>query len=166
MRKIKIIRSRNALAQTRKYYLAYGMNTNLSSMSSRCPSAELLGKVTVPGHRLCFKNHCDVVVDKNSSLECVLWSITQECEHSLDILEGYPDYYTKKNLTVDFQGKLIQAMIYHMRDRAQESLPSQNYLDLVVQGYAENNLDSEQIKQAILNAHHQEKHQFRNRLYK
>ena len=166
MRKIKIIRSKNALAQTRKYYLAYGINTNLRSMSSRCPDAELLGKVKILGHRLCFKNHCDVVADKNNSVECVLWSITQECENRLDMLEGYPDYYTKKTLTIDFQDKQIQALIYHMRDQSQESLPSQNYLDLVVQGYVENNLDSEQIKQAILSAYHQEKHQFRNMLHK
>jgi gamma-glutamylcyclotransferase (GGCT)/AIG2-like uncharacterized protein YtfP len=166
MRKIKIIRSKDALAQARKYYLAYGMNTNLSSMQSRCPEARNLGTVSVIGHKLCFKNHCDLVVDKNSSVTCVLWSITQECEQNLDMLEGYPDYYSKKNVTVEFQGKNIQAMVYFMRDREQESLPSQSYLDLVVQGYMENNLDTEQLRQAILSAHRKEKTQFRNLLYK
>lgn len=166
MRKIKVIKSKDALAQTRKYYLAYGMNTNIASMQTRCPEARNLGAVKVPGHRLCFKNHCDVVIDKSSSVDCVLWSITQKCEDSLDMLEGYPDYYSKKNVTVEFQGKRIQAMIYFMRDREQESLPSQNYLDLVVQGYMENNLDTEQLRLAILNAHRSEKTQFRNLLYK
>jgi hypothetical protein len=107
-----------------------------------------------------------VVVDKNSSANCVLWSITQECEQNLDMLEGYPDYYSKKNITVEFQGKRIQALIYFMRDREQESLPSQSYLDLVVQGYMENDLCADQLRQAILSAHCKEKAQNSNLLSK
>jgi gamma-glutamylcyclotransferase len=156
MRKIKVVRSKNALNSARKYYLAYGLNTNIASMQSRCTEAKLLGNVWVTGYRLCFKNHCDVVPDTHSKLNCVLWSITQECETHLDILEGYPEYYTKKNLTINYQDKNIQAMIYHMQGKSREILPSQNYLDLVVQGYKENNLNIKQIELALLGTHNQE----------
>jgi gamma-glutamylcyclotransferase (GGCT)/AIG2-like uncharacterized protein YtfP len=156
MRKIKVVRSKNALTSAGKYYLAYGLNTNIASMQSRCAGAKLLGNVWLSGYKLCFKNHCDIVPDISSKLNCVLWSITQECENNLDILEGYPEYYTKKNFNINFQGKSIQAMIYHMQGKSREILPSQNYLDLVVQGYRENNLNIAQIEQALFSAHHQE----------
>lgn len=156
MRKIKAIKSKNALAQTRKYYIAYGLNTNIDSMLSRCPEALLLGNIKVTGYRLCFKNHCDLIEDKNSSVECVLWSITQDCEQRLDLLEGYPEYYTKKNLNVKYQDKVIKAMIYLMREKTSEIMPSQNYLELVAQGYRQNKLDIAQLEQALVRAHQQE----------
>ena len=156
MRKIKIVKSKDALVSTRKYYLAYGLNTNLQSMLARCPDAKLLGNVCIKGYKLVFKTHCDIIAEKNSDLNCVLWSITQQCEKNLDLLEGYPEYYVKKNLNVSFQGKTVQALIYCMREKNSEILPSQNYLDLVVAGYRENKLDLDQIKRALLSAHKQE----------
>ena len=156
MRKIKTIKSKNALAQTRKYYISYGLTTNLDSMLSICPGAQLLGNIRITGYRLCFKTHCDLLEDKNSSVECVLWSITQDCEQRLDLLEGYPEYYTKKNLNVKYKDKVIKAMVYLMQEKTSENMPSQNYFELVVQGYRQNKLDITQLEQALISAHQQE----------
>jgi hypothetical protein len=60
----------------RTYYLAYGMNTNLESMKSRCPDAVSLGKVWLDDHRLQFKYFCDAEYHPGSKMPCVLWSIT------------------------------------------------------------------------------------------
>jgi hypothetical protein len=43
-----------------------------------------------------------------------------------------------------------------MQGKSREILPSQHYLDLVVQGYKENNLNITQIELALLGAHNQE----------
>ena len=157
MRKIKAVKSKDALGQARIYYLAYGANTNHTVMKSVCTDAELLGSVTLPAHRLVFKNHCDLVPDVTSSVQCVLWSVTQRCESLLDRMEGYPEYYSKKFIPVNLDGKSLRAMVYFMRDYQKESLPSQSYLDLVVQGYVENNLDCSPLRTAIINAYNQEK---------
>ena len=131
------------------YYLAYGMNTNLSGMAVRCPMAESLGKVTVPGHKLAFKTFCDAVVSPNDTMECALWLITEQCEKSLDALEGFPDFYGKKEVEVVYKGKIIRAMIYYMTDHYGFGPPSEGYLNMVVEGYHSHNIPIMQIVQAL-----------------
>lgn len=132
-----------------RYYLAYGMNTNKKQMARRCPRAQSLGAVKLSGYKLAFKHFCDAVVDQNSSMDCVLWSITPECEYALDLLEGYPDFYGKKEVTVRYKGKQIRAMIYIMTDQYDIGYPSEYYLNLVTEGYLEHGVGVEQIKHAL-----------------
>ena len=131
------------------YYLAYGMNTNLDQMSSRCPAAKSLGSVVLPNHRLAFKGCCDVIVDENSTMECALWDITDECERALDILEGYPNFYGKKEVKVWHKGRKIRAMIYYMRDIDRLDFPGESYLNMVAEGYFDHGMDITQIEKAI-----------------
>lgn len=131
------------------YYLAYGMNTNKRQMSYRCPRARSLGAVTLKGHKLAFKQFCDAVVDPKSTMDCVLWDITPECEQALDRLEGFPDFYRKKEVDVKFNGRPIKAMIYYMTDHYKEAFPSEYYLSTVVEGYLEHDVSVDQIDQAL-----------------
>jgi len=129
----------------RTYYLAYGMNTNLDSMKSRCPDAISLGKVWLLDHELRFKHFCDIEQNLGSMMECALWSITEACERSLDRLEGYPDFYLKKEVKVKWNNKNIIAMIYYMADSYHEyDFPSEYYFSTVITGYKQHemNLDS------------------------
>lgn len=137
------------MTKTRTYYLAYGMNTNLRSMEQRCPNAISLGKVILPDHELKFKHFCDIEYKKDSQMECVLWSITEECERSLDRLEGYPDFYLKKEVQVKHQGKTITAMVYYMTDNSYYQLPSEYYFELVLAGYLSHHMNVEQIHAAL-----------------
>lgn len=132
-----------------KYYLAYGMNTNLSSMASRCPEAKSLGKVTLKNHQLQFKYHCDVEFSPGKTVECALWLITDSCERSLDALEGYPHYYNKKEVVVDFAGTSIRPMIYYMKTSDQLDFPSDSYFDMVSKGYVEHGMSLDQLEQAL-----------------
>ena len=131
------------------YYLAYGMNTNLEQMARRCPKARSLGTVILKGHRLAFKGCCDAVIDSTAEMECALWTITDDCERALDILEGYPDYYGKKEVTVYHNGRKIRAMIYFMQDYQRLGIPSESYLNMVVQGYVDHNMSVLQVYNAL-----------------
>lgn len=131
------------------YYLAYGMNTNLSSMAVRCPAAKSMGAVTLKGHRLAFKYFCDVVADPDSQMQCVLWNITDDCERSLDATEGYPNFYGKKEVDVMYGDRKIRAMIYYMAGNDELAMPSESYLNMVVQGYSEHNINIIQIVTAL-----------------
>lgn len=133
----------------RTYYLAYGMNTNLKGMKSRCPDAVWLGKVVLTDHKLQFKHHCDAQYDRNSEMECALWSITDKCEQSLDRLEGFPDYYLKKEVSVIWKGKSIRAMIYFMPNDNFLDFPSEYYFQLVVEGYKQNNMNLDILYTAL-----------------
>ncbi len=131
------------------YYLAYGMNSNLTSMAYRCPAAKSLGTVKLAGHKLAFKYFCDAVVDPDSEMDCVLWNITDACERSLDATEGYPDFYGKKEVDVLFNGRKLKAMIYYMSGTDSPAMPSESYLNMVVQGYSEHKINISQIVTAL-----------------
>ena len=131
------------------YYLAYGMNTNRQQMSWRCPKARNLGAVTLKDHKLAFKGCCDVIEEPDSAMKCVLWDITPECERALDLLEGYPVYYDKKQVKVKYKGRTINAMIYYMADKEKVDYPSDSYLTMVTEGYLQHNIGLEQVEQAL-----------------
>jgi len=133
----------------RKFYLAYGMNTNLSSMAFRCPDARSLGKVELKNHKLAFKLYCDAVKQSNTAMECVLWSITDACEISLDRLEGYPHFYKKKEVSVQHNDRTVRAMLYYMPAHFEMATPSQGYVDMVATGYQEHDISTEQIIKAL-----------------
>lgn len=132
-----------------KYYLAYGMNTNIDSMKIRCPRATSLGSVILPNHTLRFKGCCDIDYTPGQDMECALWLISDECEFSLDLLEGYPYFYDKKTVTVNANSEKIQAMVYFMTPGHKLGIPSQYYLDMVVDGYHDHNMNVSQIESAL-----------------
>jgi gamma-glutamylcyclotransferase (GGCT)/AIG2-like uncharacterized protein YtfP len=136
------------------YYLAYGMNTNLEQMSKRCPLAKTLGRVVLENHKLAFKQFCDVVEEYDTSMECALWDITENCESALDVLEGYPMFYDKKQVLVDFNGEVITAMIYFMQPNNQLAGPSTSYLNMVLEGYKSHNMDADQVYKALEETEH------------
>jgi gamma-glutamylcyclotransferase (GGCT)/AIG2-like uncharacterized protein YtfP len=131
-----------------KYYLAYGMNTNIANMAARCPAARNLGKAVLKDHKLAFKHHADAVRSPGSEIECALWLITNSCEASLDILEGYPFYYNKKMVDADFNGTTVRAMIYFMTDNQNYGRPAEGYMNMMLDGYREHGMDTKQIYRA------------------
>ena len=84
-----------------KLYFAYGMNTNNTEMERRCPlSVNINVQATYDNHRLAFRSVADFEESKGYKLYGNLWFITDLCEKSLDILEGYPNLYTKQYIDV------------------------------------------------------------------
>ena len=139
-----------------KYYFAYGMNTNLKEMAMRCPSAECVGQVILNDHKFVFRLHADIELSQGDSIVGVLWRITSQCEQALDMLEGYPYYYEKKEVVVetfaeeDINGMThFVAMTYYMVDQRQKAMPNKSYYDCLVEGYNANNISTQQINQAI-----------------
>ncbi len=136
----------------RKYYLAYGANTNFKSMTERCPKAVYVGNVMLPNMKLVFRGCADVVEAKESktNVHLALWTITKTDEDALDRFEGFPHFYVKKYFEVDDDGEKVQAMIYVMRSPMQyQSLPSDWYEKTLRDGYADCGLPVAQIDAAI-----------------
>lgn len=135
----------------RKYMVAYGMNTNLYEMQYRCPKAKSLGAVTLQDHKFAFRTHADVQPSRGDTVECVLWSITADCEAALDRLEGFPHYYKKKNVIVQHGDKKITAMIYYMADTRSDSLsyPGEHYARMLFEGYTDHGISHAQIDHAL-----------------
>lgn len=129
-----------------KYYFAYGMNTNLTEMTSRCPNSVSLGRCVLPNFELRFRHHADIDLVPGSSMEGVLWDITPECERALDRLEGYPFYYNKIDVVLE-DGTI--AMAYIMNVKGPEEAPSVSYDKCLYEGYLAHGLDVDKLTTKI-----------------
>lgn len=131
-----------------KLYFAYGMNTNQEEMAYRCPNARALGKAILPGYRLEFKSFATIVPSPKETVEGVLWTITDTDESALDMLEGYPEFYDKKTVSVEHNGQSYIAMTYIMGPREQGYAPSEGYYSMVSEGYQTFGLNQRQLLDA------------------
>lgn len=138
----------------KRWYFAYGMNTNINGMAQRCPQAKCMGPVVLPDHKFVFRYHADIEQSPGNLAHGVLWEITEDCERSLDTLEGYPYYYDKKEVIVESLTEIngmnrFVAMVYYMTDQTAVGSPAEYYLNSVLEGYKENNVNIDQIHQAL-----------------
>ena len=131
-----------------KLYFAYGMNTNRDEMAYRCPNARALGRALLPGYRLEFKSFATIVPSPKETVEGVIWTITDSDESALDILEGYPEFYDKKTVSVEHDGQSYIAMTYIMGPREQGYAPSDGYYSMVSEGYQAFGLSQQQLLDA------------------
>ena len=145
-------------------YAAYGSNMNIEQMATRCPCATKIGTGIINEYELVFCRVATIQPRKENSVPVVLWEITESCEKRLDIYEGYPHLYIKKNLVVkiereitdeekphdtfyktDFESELVEAMVYIMAEPhcSRSAPPSDYYLQTIVDGYRQNNIEQQ-----------------------
>lgn len=133
-------------------YFAYGSNINLSQMDLRCPDASVMGPVILEGYELLFRRggFATIAPKEGEQVHGLLWSLTPECERSLDRYEGYPRFYDKRMVTVrDGEGRSLSVMAYIMDERFREPmLPSPTYYDGILEGYRQNGLPVAALKKA------------------
>lgn len=134
-------------------YFAYGMNTNTDGMASRCPRAVSFGRAQLLGHRFRFAGPADVQRDRRSNVDGVLWDISPQCLAALDRLEGYPFYYSRKWARVQYQDQQCQALVYFMLPGHRNGAPSSDYFDMVLQGYCEHGVPTDQLWQNYNTVH-------------
>lgn len=93
-----------------KLYIAYGSNLNLAQMIARCPSASVYAKGVLNNWELVYRgskanSHATIIRKQGSTVPVLVWEIQPTDEHRLDIYEGYPHYYFKKDIMVTITGK-------------------------------------------------------------
>lgn len=137
-----------------KLYIAYGSNLNLRQMAARCPSATIFGTGLLNNWVLLYRGregnaHATIARKKGSSVPALIWSIEPADEYRLDIYEGYPRYYFKQNVMVDIGGQKRKAMVYIMDLHQRPAKPSRSYVETIIQGYLDNDLDIEYFKESL-----------------
>lgn len=141
----------------KRYYLAYGSNCNLTQMAYRCPNATVVGAVTLHNYRLTFNGRsrhggvANIRRRNGAEVRGLLWEITPECESRLDIYEGYPHLYEKKNVTVETDdGQQIKAMVYVMtKGHEAPAMPSDGYFRGIVEGFRQNGMNPQSVENAL-----------------
>ena len=133
-----------------EFMFSYGMNTHIASMMLRCRRAKLLGKATLPNYRLEFRYHLDIGSSKFDFVEGALWQIDPEDLELMDQVEGFPEYYTRYKLEPYIHyHNVYPAWTYFMVNKSPLMFPDQRYLDLVVEGYANNDINMSQLDYAL-----------------
>lgn len=88
-----------------------------------------------------MNSHATIQKKKGSTIPVLVWEIQPNDEGRLDIYEGYPKYYYKKNILVDIDGKKKKAMVYIMNEAALPGKPAAEYVHTIWQGYIDNSFE-------------------------
>ena len=137
-----------------KLYIAYGSNLNLVQMAARCPSARVYAKGVLNNWELVFRgakrnSHATIERKSGSTVPVLVWEIQPIDEYRLDIYEGYPCYYFKKNIMVDIEGRKKKAMVYIMDEQQLPGRPSASYVETIRQGYTDNDMDISILEKSL-----------------
>lgn len=141
-----------------KYYLAYGSNMSFAQMKKRCPDAVPVGTATIKGHRLVFKYHASIEPQANCEVPVGVWKISDEDEARLDMYEGYPEYYEKRNVDVIMKTfkprrkKRINALVYVMNGTRLPCPPALAYYHGIQDGYADFGINEIPLRKALDNS--------------
>lgn len=120
---------------------AYGSNLNVEQMRLRCPDAEPLGRIKLPGWRLVFRGVADCVQEGGSHCWGGVWKITDECEVALDIYEGIASgLYRKEHIPIKRTPDGHTEMMIYVMNSAGIFPPSQHYLDIILDGYRDHRM--------------------------
>jgi gamma-glutamylcyclotransferase (GGCT)/AIG2-like uncharacterized protein YtfP len=117
-------------------YFAYGSNINLEQMKLRCPKAKVLVKYQLKDYQFLINTRgvATIIPNLNCLVEGVLWSLTTECERSLDKYEGVKrNLYTKEQIRINDR---LMAIVYLACDCSPgNSRPG--YLEKIIQSAQE-----------------------------
>ena len=130
-----------------KYYLAYGSNLSMAQMAGRCPDAVYVGTTEIEDYQLLFKgsqtgSYLTVEPKTGKKVPVLVWRISDRDERNLDRYEGCPEFYYKREITVEMKsltdgmplGK-IDALIYIMHEERSLGCPTLRYYEVCLEGY-------------------------------
>ncbi len=123
-------------------------------MAMRCPLARVYTKGTLNNWELAYRGsktnaHATVIRKQGSTVPVLIWEITPKDEYYLDIYEGYPHYYFKRNVMVDINGRKKKGMVYIMDQRQLPGKPSDQYVKTILQGYKDNCFDINILQKSL-----------------
>ena len=144
-----------------RYYLAYGSNLNVRQMRFRCPTALVVGKGVIKDYRLLFKgsktgSYLTIEKAKGYEVPVAVWKVDKACEESLDRYEGYPSFYYKKEIEIDFKSikkglpRHSKAFVYIMHEERELGIPSRGYVEVCLEGYRTFGFNPILIEEAII----------------
>lgn len=140
----------------KKLYVAYGSNLHIEQMAYRCPDAVKVCNGVIKDYALVFRGsrsgaYATIIPEKGEEVPVVVWEISTNDEQRLDLYEGYPTFYYKRDFTItrsDTEDE-ITAMGYVMPASAKIGKPTKAYVAICDQGYYDQGLDSNKLAEAV-----------------
>lgn len=143
-----------------KFYLAYGSNLNVQQMQFRCPDARIVGVTQIPDYQLLFKgsktgSYLTIEQEKGATVPAAVWAVSERDERQLDVYEGYPNFYYKKQMWLPVEnpetGKrhLVTAFVYIMHEHRRLGIPAYHYVKTCAEGYHRFGFDLKHLRKAL-----------------
>ena len=130
------------------FYAAYGSNLNKKQMLERCPASKPYKGLKLDGYRLVFNGVANIEKKIKNNIFIGIYSITKECEKSLDVYEEFPLIYKKRFIFAMVKGKKKKIMFYAMNNRFDYSVPYLKYFNVIKKGYEDWGFDIINLKNA------------------
>lgn len=143
--------NKRKIDKRRMYYFAYGSNLNLSQMYKRCTSARLEYQGYLPHYDMEFLGSnrrgngvMNIYPSEGKDIYGAIFSITKSDLKALDIYEGYPSLYIRKEIPIkiigddgDLTGELSCITYFMNKDMNKFKMcpPSEYYFLTILQGY-------------------------------
>lgn len=145
---------------SKRYYIAYGSNLNIPQMRMRCSGARIIGTSVIEDYQLLFKgsktgSYLTIEPMEGAEVPVVIWEVTESDEKALDRYEGYPNFYYKKEMTLDIKGirtgkvRRRDAFVYIMHEERELGIPSWYYVNTCLDGYRAFGFDEKYLFDAI-----------------
>lgn len=126
----------------------------------RCPGARIIGTSVIEDYQLLFKgsktgSYLTIEPMEGSEVPVVIWEVTETDEKALDRYEGYPNFYYKKEMTLDIKGirtgkvRRRDAFVYIMHEERELGIPSWYYVNTCLDGYRAFGFDEKYLFDAI-----------------
>lgn len=140
-----------------RYYWAYGSNLNIAHMRRRCPDARVFRPLILDDGQLVFRGVADVISSPGSKVAGGLWKVTPRCLRSLDRYEGCdPDnpesksgLYRRKFIRLRTKDGQVHRVLYYQMNRPGIAPPGEYYLDTIMEGYRDFDLDMSMLDEAV-----------------
>ena len=115
-------------------YFAYGMNIASDAMPV---DATAIGPAELPGWRLAFRGFADIDREDGVAVPGALYVVGRRGMEDLDRREGVPNFYVRREVTVDTPDGRVLAEAYVMREKTAPVGPSDGYVQMILRGYRE-----------------------------
>ena len=150
-----------SLSNTQHWYFAYGSNMSTQQMLKRTGSIPESHIAQLNGYRLAFRKFCqtdevyaDVLPDASKTVLGVAYKSSQHLLERLDIFEGVAEgCYRRESVQVQVEetNECIEAVVYlgSIAFCEIESQPSQEYLDRILAGLRDHQIDSMYVQSVL-----------------
>ncbi|WP_298031078.1 gamma-glutamylcyclotransferase family protein [uncultured Dysosmobacter sp.] len=130
----------------KRYYIAYGSNLNVQQMRRRCPHATVLGTANLKDWELLFKgsrtgSYLTIEECEGGTVPVAVWEVDGTDEAALDRYEGFPTFYYKKEIRLQYKGirtgrrRTVTAFAYIMHEDRPIGVPADFYMRTCLNGY-------------------------------
>ena len=149
------------MANTKRYYIAYGSNLNIPQMQARCPGARVIGTSAIENYELLFKgsktgSYLTIEPKAGASVPVAVWEVSEQNEMALDRYEGYPTFYYKAEMVLPITGirsgkvRRRRVFVYIMHEERSLGLPHASYMAVCREGYRAFGFNQELLTEAVM----------------